>query len=283
MSKNQNESAIKEMVKEKYSEIVLNAKKNENSDCCTTENLCCSSDFSFINDDYTKLAGYNPDADLNLGCGLPTEFAKISEGDVVVDLGSGAGNDVFVARAIAGEKGKVIGLDFTEAMVEKAKKNAEKLGFQNVEFHLGDIEDMPLHNEIANVVVSNCVLNLVPNKEKAFSEVYRILKNGGHFSISDVVIKGDLPDELKQEAEMYAGCVSGAISKDAYLEIVKNTGFLNITVQKEREIVLPDEVLKQYLSAEELETYKKSNIGIYSITVYAEKPGDISKSESQCC
>ena len=189
-----------------------------------------------------------------------------------MDLGSCAGNDCFVARAIAGETGKVIGLDMTEAMIEKARENAIKLGFKNVEFRLGDIEDMPIGGNRADVVVSNCVLNLVPDKQQAFREIYRILKPGGHFSISDVVINGQLPEGLQNEAEMYAGCVSAAIQKSEYLGIVQRLGFENITVQKEKTITIPDDILLNYLDAEELEAYKNGETGIFSITVYASKP-----------
>jgi arsenite methyltransferase len=225
-----------------------------------------------MSDDYAKLDGYNADADLGLGCGLPTEFAKIKEGDTVVDLGSGAGNDCFIARAVVGEKGKIIGIDFTEAMINKARKNAEKLGYNNIEFRNGDIENMPLAANIADVVVSNCVLNLVPNKKNIFKEIFRVLKKGGHFSISDVVLVGALPEKIKQAAEMYAGCISGAIQKENYLQLVGETGFKEIIVQKEKAIDIPDDILGAYLSADEIATFKNSGTGIYSITVFAKKP-----------
>ena len=210
------ETALKALVKEKYGEIAEQSKEQNASSCCGSG--CCSTDvYNIMADDYAKLQGYNADADLGLGCGLPTEFAKIKEGNTVIDLGSGAGNDAFVARAIVGEKGKVIGIDFTEKMVEKARANAEKLGFNNVEFRLGDIEQMPVSANVADVIVSNCVLNLVPNKSNVFKEIYRVLKPGAHFSISDIVLDGQLPDKLKEAAEMYAGCVSGAVQKNTYL------------------------------------------------------------------
>jgi ubiquinone/menaquinone biosynthesis C-methylase UbiE len=228
-------------------------------------------------DDYTKMEGYNPDADLGLGCGLPTEFAKINKGDVVIDLGSGAGNDCFIARAETGETGKVIGIDMTEAMISLARKNAEKAGYHNVEFRLGEIENMPVSSAVANVVVSNCVLNLVPDKGKAFSEIYRVLKPGGHFSISDIVLVGNLPVKMKQTAELYAGCVSGAIQKHEYLNIVKDAGFDNILLQKEKPITVPDDILRNYLNEDEINEYKNSRVGIFSITVYAEKK------DEQCC
>ena len=265
---NQNDK-LKEMVKEQYGEIALQTKGQNETSCCGAGS--CGT-YTIMSEDYSLLEGYNPEADLGLGCGLPTEFAKIKKGDTVIDLGSGAGNDSFVARAFAGEEGQVIGIDMTEAMIRKAKANAEKLGFKNVEFRLGDIEDIPLSSKRADVVVSNCVMNLVPDKEKAFSEVFRILKPLGHFSISDIVLKGDLPEAIKKEAEMYAGCVTGAIKKSDYLGILAEQGFVNITVQKEKEIIIPTEILSNYLSKEEMETYKEKGMGVYSITVYAERP-----------
>ena len=208
---------------------------------------------------------------MGLGCALPTQFAKIKEGDTVIDLGSGAGNDCFVARAETGEKGKVIGIDFTEAMIEKANSNAKKIGFDNVEFIYGDIENLPVNDGTADVIVSNCVLNLVPDKEKAFGEIMRVMKPGGHFSVSDIVLKGDLPANIRKAGEMYAGCVSGAVQKDEYIGIVKKAGFKNVTIQKEKTILIPDDILSKYLSKEEIENYKESGAGIYSITVYGEK------------
>jgi len=269
---------IKEMVKEKYSAIALQEKEVNTSSCCGSG--CCSDEvYNIMSDDYNELKGYNPDADLGLGCGLPTQFAKIKKGDVVIDLGSGAGNDCFIARNETGETGKVIGIDFTPAMIEKARVNVEKLGYNNVEFRQGDIENVPVTANTADVVVSNCVLNLVPDKDKAVGEIYRILKPGGHFSVSDIVLIGNLPTQVRNAAEMYAGCVSGALQKDIYMEIVKNKGFENITIQKEKTITVPDDILANYLSAEDIDKFKKSGTGIYSITVYADKP----LKEKACC
>lgn len=273
----ENSEKLKQIVKEKYTEIALQTKQQNETSCCGVGNTC-GVDYTIFSEDYSKLEGYDPNADLGLGCGLPTEFALIKKGDVVIDLGSGAGNDCFVARAIAGETGKIIGIDMTEAMINKARANADKLGFNNVEFRLGEIEKMPLTSNVADVVVSNCVLNLVPDKVNAFKEIYRVLKPGGHFSISDVVLIGELPDGLKQDAEMYAGCVSGAIQKNEYLGIIKESGFENISIQKEKAVCVPDEILKNYLSGKELSDYKNNVFGIFSITVYADKP----KAQS-CC
>jgi len=262
---------LKDLVKEKYSLIATQDKSQNESSCCGATG-CCGVDYTIFSENYENLNGYNPDADLGLGCGLPTEFAKIKEGDTVVDLGSGAGNDCFIARAITGESGRVIGIDMTEEMIKKAKENTKKLEFKNVKFRLGDIERMPLTSNIADVVVSNCVLNLVPDKVKAFNEVYRILKPGGHLSVSDVVIEGILPTSIKEEAELYAGCVSGAIQINEYLKIMADSGLKNINIQKKKSINIPDEILLKYMDNKQLKEYKSSNTGIFSITVYAEKP-----------
>ena len=264
------ENKIKEMVKQKYSEIALQDKETNQSSCCGSG--CGSAEvYNIMSEDYSTLDGYNPDADLGLGCGLPTQFAKIKKGDTVIDLGSGAGNDCFIARNEAGEDGRIIGIDFTPAMIDKAKANAQKLGFANVEFRQGDIENIPVSANVADVIVSNCVLNLVPSKDNVFKEIFRVLKQGGHFSISDVVLIGDLPEALRKDAEMYAGCVAGAIQKDDYLGLIKANGFSNITVQKEKPIHVPDDILKNYLNEEELQSFKSGSTGIFSITVYAEK------------
>ncbi len=263
---------LKNIVKEKYSEIALQSKHENETSCCGSGGCCSDVDYSIFSESYTHLQGYNPDADLGLGCGIPTEFAQIREGDTVIDLGSGAGNDCFVARSLVGASGKVIGIDFTEAMIEKARGNALKLGYNNVEFRLGDIEKMPVTANKADVIISNCVLNLVPDKVKAFSGIFRVLKPGGHISVSDVVLKGELPENFLQAAEMYAGCVSGAIQMNDYLEIMKNCGLENILVQKDKIISIPDEILLNYLNPDELESFKASGTGIFSITVYAEKP-----------
>lgn len=262
---------IKQLVKDKYSLIAMQSKDANASSCCGVGG-CATVDYSIMADDYTHLKGYTPDADLGLGCGLPTEFALIKEGDTVVDLGSGAGNDCFVARSIAGPSGKVIGIDFTERMIQKARENADKLKFNNVEFRQGDIEHMPLGGGVADVVVSNCVLNLVPNKELAFAETFRILKPGGHFSVSDIVLVGKLPLGLQKSAEMYAGCVAGAIQESDYLGIIQRVGFTNIKIQKRKTIVLPTEITNQYLNHEEMKAFSAGDTGIFSVTVYAEKP-----------
>lgn len=262
---------LKLIVKEKYSEIAKQSKQQNESSCCGATGCCSTVDYAVFSESYEKLDGYNPDADLGLGCGIPTQFAGIEKSHHVLDLGSGAGNDCFVARAIVGETGKVTGLDFTDAMLEKAKANAAKLGFTNVEFIKGDIEDMPLPDNTYDVVVSNCVLNLVPDKEKAFAQMLRVLKPGGHFCVSDVVLKGNLPEKLRKDAEMYAGCVSGAIDMAEYLEIISKAGFKNTIVHKQKAVEIPVEVLGNYLNNEEIQHFKTGETGIYSITVSANK------------
>ncbi|MBI1342078.1 MAG: arsenite methyltransferase [Terrimonas sp.] len=268
-----NDTKIKEMVKEKYSEIAGQDKAVNLSSCCGATS-CCGDDevYNIMAEDYSQMDGYVAEADLGLGCGLPTEFADIQSGDTVIDLGSGAGNDAFIARRIVGEKGKVIGIDFTETMIDRARANAEKLGYNNVEFRLGDIEKMPVISDTADVIVSNCVLNLVPGKQKVFSEIFRVLKPGGHFSISDIVLNGEMPERWKTVAELYAGCVSGAIQKWQYLQFIEAAGFKNLKLQKEKPILIPDDILKKYLADEEIEAYRSGKVQIESITVFATKP-----------
>ncbi|MEJ7627386.1 MAG: arsenite methyltransferase [Ferruginibacter sp.] len=276
-----NDNQIKELVKEKYAAIASQSKEENSSSCCGATESCCSGNvYNVMADDYANVKGYNPEADLGLGCGLPTEFAKINEGDTVIDLGSGAGNDCFIARKMTGEKGRVIGIDFTDAMIKKARENAEKLNYNNIEFRQGDIENMPVSDNTADVIVSNCVLNLIPNKQEVFSEIFRVLKPRGHFSISDIVLEGDLPLKWKEVAELYAGCVSGAVQKSVYLKYIDDAGFKNVILQKEKPIIIPVDILAGYLSAEEITSFLNSSTTISSITVYAEKPGI---EDNNCC
>lgn len=270
---------VKEMVRQKYAGIALQDKETNQTSCCGAGG-CSEEVYNIMSENYDQLEGYNPDADLGLGCGLPTQFAKIKEGDVVIDLGSGAGNDAFIARHETSETGKVIGIDFTPEMIQKARHNAEVRGFNNVEFRQGDIEKMPVTANTADVVVSNCVLNLVPNKDGVIKEIYRVLKPDGHFSISDIVLVGELPAEIQSAAEMYAGCISGAIQKEEYMQLIEKNGFKKITLQKEKPITVPDDILLNYLTAAQLDSFKKSGTGIFSVTVYAEKP---SEEKGACC
>ncbi len=263
---------LKKVVREKYEQIAQQKKEENETTCCGCGCAEDAMDYTIMADDYKGLEGYNAEADLGLGCGLPTEYAMIKAGDVVVDLGSGAGNDCFVARSQTGVRGRVIGIDMTEAMIRKARENAAKLNYTNVEFIYSEIESIALPDETADVVISNCVMNLVPDKTKAFSETYRILKRGGHFSISDIVIEGELPAGLRNAAEMYAGCVTGAMQKEDYLAVIEHVGFKQPTIQKSKAIIIPEGILKNFLTHSEMMEFNANGPGIYSITVFARKP-----------
>lgn len=262
---------IKNVVKETYGQI---ASVDQPLGCGC--GCGCGDDgaklYSVFKDDYEGIAGYVRDADLNLGCGLPTEFASIKVGDTVIDLGSGAGNDCFVARKIVGENGLVIGIDMTPEMIERAQANNTKLGYANVKFRLGDIENLPVTANKADVIISNCVINLVPDKYMAFNEMMRVLKPGGHFCISDVVTEGDIPPELLEKAELYAGCVAGAVPANEYLDLITKTGFKKVVVQKMKFINLPDELLATILAPDEAERFRSSQVGLFTITITGEKP-----------
>lgn len=258
----------KELVKQRYSELALNSDALKTGCCCGTNPAMPSKKvYTIMSEDYTQLKGYEADANLGVGCGLPTEYAGIKEGDTVLDLGSGAGNDCFIARAEVGETGKVIGIDFSPQMLEKARKNAAKRGYTNVEFIEGDIEDMPLADKSIDVVVSNCVLNLLPEKNKIFKEIYRVLKVGGHFCISDVVLNGVFPKEFTDNASMYAGCIASAIQREDYLGEIEKANFANIKVERTKTVEIPDDVLQEHLDESTINKYKAGNVGIYSITV----------------
>jgi SAM-dependent methyltransferase len=242
----------KQLVRSRYREIATSVGSNGCGCGCSSSN--------FIGEEYDQLDGYLPEADLGLGCGIPTEYAAISEGDTVIDLGSGAGNDVFVARSIVGQSGRVIGVDFTDVMLHRAEANRQKLGYDNVQFIQGDIENLPLESNVADVVISNCVLNLVPDKAKAFSEIYRVLKPGGHFCVSDVVASHHLPEAFKRDAELYAGCIGGALERAHYLSIIRQTGFEPVVVHSEHLIDVPAELMVRLEEA-------RSAAGLFSITI----------------
>jgi arsenite methyltransferase len=271
-----NDEELKAIVKDRYSKI---AEQTNSTSCCGGKGKkvtsCCGSgdevEISMIGDEYKNIKGHVDEADLSLGCGIPTKFAAINKGDTVIDLGSGAGNDAFVARQITGETGKIIGIDMTPAMIKKAESIVNKLGYNNIQFLLGEIESMPLEDNTGNVVISNCVLNLVPNKQKAFNEIYRVLKPGGHFCISDIVLEGILPEKLKRSAELYAGCVAGAIQLNEYLDVIKNSGFKNAEIKLKKKTPIPNETLKEFLEEEEIIKFKNDQIGLYSITVVGYK------------
>ncbi len=257
---------IKATVREKYAQIAVGA----TSSCCDSS-TCCTDDISMIGDAYDTVEGYVAEADLGLGCGLPTEYANLQPGQTVLDLGAGAGLDAFVARRIVGETGRVIGLDMTQEMVDNARANAQTLGYDNVDFYLGDIEAMPFDDDTVDVVISNCVLNLVPDKKAAFAEMYRVLKPGGHFCVSDVVYQGEMPEAVKRSAELYVGCVAGAMEREAYLGALQEAGFMDVEVVKGRVIDVPDEVLNQILGPAERAALRESGSAVLSVTVYGVK------------
>ena len=264
---------LKKLVKEKYSQIAILSEQDKVEYCCDRgvfedEGASCCTTF---NDSYENLPGYNKEADLKLGCGLPTEFSEIKEGDTVVDLGCGAGNDIFVASSLTGESGVLVGVDFSEEMLKKANKNRDKLNKKNIEFKLGELESLPLKENFADVIISNCVLNLVPDKEKVFAEISRVLRPGGHFSISDIVIKGELPEKLVESASLYTGCVSGAVSFDRYMDLIKSNNFTNIQVKSSKRIDLPNELLKSFLTEKEIEDLNNNKFGVFSVTINATK------------
>jgi ubiquinone/menaquinone biosynthesis C-methylase UbiE len=229
-------------------------------------------EFNMIGDAYDGVSGYIADADLSLGCGVPVEHAGLQSGQTVLDLGSGAGLDVFVARSEVGESGHVIGVDMTAEMIAKARENAQKSGFDNVEFRLGEIEHLPVVSDSVDVVISNCVLNLVPDKQRAFAEIFRVLKPGGHFCISDIVSSRELPEWVRGIAEAYAGCVAGAIPKAHYMKLIEQTGFEQVNIASERRIDVPAELVAESLTAEQLQQAVKNDLHVMSVTVTAQKP-----------
>ncbi len=264
------EKEIKKIVKDKYAEIARQPREVNASSCCGA-GCGCSDEVAVMAEQYDRMEGYVPDADLGLGCGIPTDVAALERGDTVLDLGCGAGNDVFVARRIVGDEGTVIGVDMTEAMIAKAEANRKQMGFGNVEFRLGEIERLPVQSGTIDVVLSNCVLNLVPDKKRAFDEILRVLKPGGHFSISDIVLVGILPPPILEAAEMYAGCVSGAMNRSDYLQVIRSAGFSNVEVKKEKTIVIPERILREYLTHSEFDVLRESGAILQSITVFGRK------------
>lgn len=262
---------LREAVRQKYAEIV----SSDDASCCSPcggEQKKEDGNFDMIGDAYDGVSGYVADADLGLSCGVPVEHAGIQPGHTVLDLGSGAGLDVFVARNEAGESGRVIGVDMTAEMIAKARQNASASGFDNVEFRLGEIEHLPVESASIDVVISNCVLNLVPDKQSAFGEIFRVLKPGGHFCISDIVSSRELPEWVAGIVEAYAGCVAGAIPKENYLELIREAGFTGVSINSERRIDVPHELVAKFLSKEKQSEAKDRDLHVMSLTVTAAKP-----------
>ena len=259
-------SEIKSIVRAKYDAIACAGGKDPATSCCADGSL------DMIGDAYQAVDGYVADADLALGCGLPTRHAGIAAGAVVLDLGSGAGIDAFVARRLVGEEGRVIGVDMTPSMLERARTNAGKLGYANVEFRHGEIEALPVEDATIDVVISNCVLNLVPDKAAAFAETYRVLRPGGHFCVSDIVASGPLPDGIRQAAALYVGCVAGALPEADYLATIHAAGFAAVRIAERKPIPLPDGVLQEHLTPAELQAFRASGIELASVTVLGARP-----------
>jgi SAM-dependent methyltransferase len=224
---------IKKVVRDGYAKAL-----SQSTSCCSTSSCCCGTDQA---KEISKKIGYSdaemtavPEgANLGFGCGNPVALASLKEGDVVLDLGSGAGFDAFLAAQRVGKTGRVIGVDMTPEMVERAKKNAKKGKYDNVEFRLGEIEKLPVKDDSIDVIISNCVINLSPDKESVFKEAHRVLKSGGKLMVSDLVLAKDLPKELKDSVEAYVGCLAGAIKKDRYLKLITMVGFDNVEVISE--------------------------------------------------
>lgn len=267
--------SIKSLVHKKYSEL---AKQGGEGDSCCGPSCCStdsesgaesweSGDITMIGNEYEGIQGYLASADLKLGCGLPTEHAGLKEGHTVLDLGSGAGNDCFIARQEVGESGKVIGLDFSAEMLTLANSNLEKMGFKNMDFIEGEIENIPLADDSVDVVVSNCVMNLVPDKKAAYQEAFRVIKPGGHFSIADIVYDGEMPDAIRQIADLLTGCVAGAIPRDEYLATIEEAGFENVEIKVEKEINFPQEAIDRFAKGIDLSSFR-----VVSLTINGTKP-----------
>jgi arsenite methyltransferase len=222
---------IKKNVRETYGKIA-----REGGSCCGSSSSCCSD--TALEESASKLAGYTEEelraipegADLGLGCGNPVALASLKEGEVVLDLGSGAGIDCFLAASRVGKSGRVIGVDMTPDMLDRARQNAAKGKYGNVEFRLGEIENLPVADNSVDVVISNCVINLCQDKNRVFREIYRVLKTGGRLMVSDIVLDKELPETLKNSVEAYAGCIAGASLKSDYLEAIKSAGFQSVKV-----------------------------------------------------
>lgn len=264
-----NPKDIKELVKETYAKVVNQSKCENDSSLCGVGGVC-GVDYTIFSEDYSSLNGYCKTADLGVGCGVPTKSININEGDTVLDLGCGAGNDCFIARGMVGDKGHVIGLDFTPEMLKKAWQNCDSMKYNNVEFRFGDIEDMPIADSMVDVIVSNCVINLVPNKKKAYQEMFRVLKSTGFFSISDVVSNKTFPKNFKSQVALYTGCVAGCMPMDDYLELIKECGF-EVEIKKQKEVVIPEDMLKNVLSDDQVKEYIDLGLKIYSITIVGKK------------
>jgi len=275
------EENIKKAVRESYAKVASGS-----SCCCTpdTGSSCCgqvdlakeiSSNIGYSKEDLNKVP---EGSNLGLGCGNPIAMASLAKGEVVLDLGSGAGFDCFLAAEKVGPEGRIIGVDMTPEMLEKARENAQKGNFSNVEFRLGEIENLPVADGVIDIIISNCVINLVPDKDRVFSEAFRVLKPGGRIMVSDIVLTKELPDFIKNNMTAYVGCISGAIIKDNYLNAIKKAGFMDVKIIDEvnfpLKYIISDDtaaIVKNDLSLSENQA-KDLEDSILSIKVYASKP-----------
>jgi len=270
MTTNPSES-IKKAIQARYNEIALEIPSGAfsyvNFLTCQTKRL------PFVVD-YSKQDGYEPELDLKIGCGIPTASANIKQGDTVLDLGCGIGNDSFLALKKVGPTGKVIGIDIAPGMVELARKHAARLGFANIDYREGDLESLPVDSNSIDVVISNCTINMVPEKAKVFSEIFRVLKPGGHCSISDIVLRAPLPDDLKKVPEFYSGCVAGTELKDSYLEYIRLAGFEAVQISLEKNLIVPIEHLIKYLPETVAKSLAAQSAPLVSVNILADKPVD---------
>jgi len=273
------EEKIKKVVREGYAKIA----KTEDS-CCGSTVSCCDS--TNLHEEISKKIGYAEEelrsvpegANLGLGCGNPIALASLKKGETVLDLGSGAGLDCFLAANKVGEKGRVIGVDMTPEMIDKARENARESSYKNVEFRLGEIENLPVADNTADVIISNCVINLSPNKRRVFKEAFRALKPGGRLMVSDIVLLKELPEAIKKSVKAYIGCLSGAAMKDKYIETIKKAGFQEVKIIEEKhfpiEYMSNDPTARAVMEDSGLSVEKVKEIGnsAASIKVYGTKP-----------
>jgi arsenite methyltransferase len=267
-----NQDEVRTLVRERYGAIARDA-----GSWCAPASCGCGPEMApdgldVIGDAYAGVDGRLAEADLNLGCGVPTRHAALRSGETVLDLGSGAGNDVFIARREVGPEGRVIGVDMTPDMLARARLNATKLGYTNVEFRLGEIEHLPVDPASVDVVISNCSLNLLPDKAPAFTEMARVLLPGGRFCVSDIVATGELPEPVREAAGLYVGCIAGALPQAEYLGLIDAAGFTGVRIAETKPIALPDEVLRPHMGAAAIAAFRTSGVELRSVTVAATKP-----------
>lgn len=268
---------IKNIVKDGYGEIA-----KQGSSCCSSSS-CCGGGNSAKN--ISKAVGYSDEeigsvpegANLGLGCGNPVAIASLKEGEVVLDLGSGAGFDAFLAASKVGKSGRVIGVDMTPEMIERARANALKGNYDNVEFRFGDIEELPVEDNSVDIVISNCVINLSPDKESVFKEAFRVLKPGGRIMVSDLVLEKELPDKIKESIEAYVGCLAGAVKKEDYIKFIEEAGFKGIKIISQVnypiEAMANDATAKAIMKDSCIKETDLKNIGnsVVSVKIYAQK------------